>query len=335
MSLDKVAQIYGGPMAEIELMGKSYTDFAQQIEDQESRVRTETEKLLALHRNRPAQKIEDYVFSTAEGPASLSSFFGDKSELILIHNMGKGCVYCTLWGDGLVGFTQHLEDGAALVMVNSDSPETQKAFATERGWTFKMASAANNSFIRDMGFYNEKSKSNNPGVSIFTKTSDGTIYRKSSASFGPGDIFCSIWSFFGMLPSERCENWTPKFKYPTSETFRFSSNIALQVENEPEALAFYQNVMGFALDKSSEAECGIAIRKNGVAFWLSSDNSPNPTFKGSTWFEFVVDDLPSAISTLVKNGCTLGHTTEDKTFKGQMIEDPFGMKFHLYQPIKK
>src|ERR1700731_2466909 len=37
------------------------------------------------------EPVEDYRFRTLEGETVLSELFGDKPELFVIHNMGKGC----------------------------------------------------------------------------------------------------------------------------------------------------------------------------------------------------------------------------------------------------
>lgn len=179
------------------------------IEVQEQKVRAETAKLLEMHRNSKGHKIEDYMLETAVGLKPLSSFFVGKSELILIHNMGKKCVYCTLWGDGLTGFTPHLQNRASLLMVNGDDVITQTEFAKSRGWNFPMASSGKSPLAKDLGFHDNGS--DQPGVSILVRDDKGQLWQKTSAMFGPGDIFCSLWSFVGMLPSNL--DWAPKYKY--------------------------------------------------------------------------------------------------------------------------
>src|SRR5690349_10614506 len=111
-----------------------------QISAQEKIVRAEMEKLFQLHKARPPEVVKDYTFASASGPVKLSELFGEKNELILIHNMGKSCAYCTLWADGFNGFTAHLENRAGFVLVNNDTVEEQTAFANARGWKFKVVS---------------------------------------------------------------------------------------------------------------------------------------------------------------------------------------------------
>lgn len=199
-------------------MTNAFEKFEDVISTQEQRVRAEMEKLFQLHKSRPAATVQDYPFATATGPVKLSDLFGGKRELILIHNMGKSCAYCTLWADGINGFTEHFENRAGFVLINNDSVEEQSAFAKSRGWKFKTASAKGTSFSKDMGFMDEETKRPQPGTSIYTKMPDGTIQHRTRAGFGPGDVFCSIWSFLDLLPTDlpAVKAWAPKFSYDTN-----------------------------------------------------------------------------------------------------------------------
>ena|SRR3989441_11641217 len=157
------------------------------------------------------RQVDDYIFKDWKNKdVKLSDLFGSKEDLILIHNMGNRCSHCTMWADGFNGVVDHLEDRAAFVVVSPDSPETQKAFATSRGWKFRMLSAKGSSFAKDMGF--ETKGEADPGVSVFQKTKDGKILRVAKDKFGPGDPYCVVWHFFDLLPNGD-NGWLPKFKY--------------------------------------------------------------------------------------------------------------------------
>ncbi|MGH8003573.1 MAG: DUF899 family protein [Limisphaerales bacterium] len=170
------------------------------------------ERLAGLRRQLPKEEVKDYALKAWDGgEARLSSFFGDKKDLILIHNMGTGCVYCTMWADGFNGVLHHLENRSGFAVISPNDPETQKKFAAGRGWKFKMYSAKGTSFNKNMGFENEKGGAQ-PGVSVFRKEPDGKIFRVSKAEFGPGDDFCTVWHLFDLL-SEGPAGWEPKFKY--------------------------------------------------------------------------------------------------------------------------
>lgn len=169
------------------------------------------EKIAKLKQKLPREKVKDYSFKTwNRKTVRLSQLFGAKKDLILIHNMGKKCPYCTMWADGFNGVRQHLENRASFAVNSPDPPAVQKKFATGRGWKFRMVSSYGTSFNKDMGFEGEK-KDPWPGVSTFYKK-DGKIYRVSLASFGEGDNFCSVWHFFDMLADGRA-GWEAKFKY--------------------------------------------------------------------------------------------------------------------------
>ena len=62
------------------------------------------------------QDVTDYVFSGWEVPVRLSELFGDKENLILIHNMGRSCSSCTMWADGVNGVYDHLASRAAFAL---------------------------------------------------------------------------------------------------------------------------------------------------------------------------------------------------------------------------
>jgi predicted dithiol-disulfide oxidoreductase (DUF899 family) len=154
--------------------------------------------------------VADYNFTATEGTAPLSTLFGDKTDLIVIHNMGTSCVYCTLWADGFNGVYDHLANRAGFVVSSPDRPDVQKKFAGGRGWRFPMVSHANTTFAADMG-YRSASGGWMPGITAFRK--DGNrVLRVSDTALGPGDDFCSVWHIFNLLPQGPA-GWSPKYRY--------------------------------------------------------------------------------------------------------------------------
>lgn len=188
------------------------TETDKQIDDLDYQLQDIKAKLAELRRQRPREAVSDYQLLDSEGRETpLSSLFGERSRLILVHNMGRSCPYCTMWADGFTGLLPHLESRAAFVLTSPDKPETQQEFAKSRGWNFPFYSTQGTSFIADMGFEDEK-EGLMPGVSVFTKEPDGKMYRVSRAEFGPGDDFCAVWHFFDLLP-EGIDGWEAKFSY--------------------------------------------------------------------------------------------------------------------------
>ncbi|MGE5721798.1 MAG: DUF899 family protein [Sphingomonadales bacterium] len=187
----------------------SYSESMATVHELRDRIGALRKEMRAALRATPPEPVEDYVFAGPDGPVRLSQLFGDKKDLFVIHNMGRGCVYCTMWADGFNGVYDHLSNRAAFVVSSPDAPEVQREFAASRGWRFPMVSHAGTTFAADMGFYGNGGWQ--PGVSAFRRTEQG-IERVSDTELGPGDDFCSVWHFLDLLP-EGAGGWTPKFRY--------------------------------------------------------------------------------------------------------------------------
>ncbi len=174
-------------------------------------------RLKEVRRRVPSEPVRDYELHGPDGPVTLSEAFGDKPDLILIHNMGSGCPYCTMWADGFNGVLHHLEDRSAFVVVSPDSVETQQQFRRKRGWRFRMLSVGGTTLFKDMGFESEDEHYGSnamPGVSVFHKSADGSIVRVASDFLGPGDSYCSVWNLFDLL-RDGVGDWEAKFDYST------------------------------------------------------------------------------------------------------------------------
>jgi predicted dithiol-disulfide oxidoreductase (DUF899 family) len=185
---------------------------AQRISDLEQQEINIKQELYKLRKEMPRFEVQDYLLNNRDGsPVRLSELFGKKDELILVHNMGKFCPYCTLWADGFNGIIQHLESRAAFVVSTPDPPEVMDAFASGRGWNFRMASTQGSALKKDLGF-ELPDGSYYPGVSTLLKDSEGKIWHIAKAFFGPGDDFCAAWYFFDLLAKDDSD-WNPKFKY--------------------------------------------------------------------------------------------------------------------------
>lgn len=184
----------------------------EQITRLEKDITADKKKLIELKQQLPPEQIGEYTFRDWHGNGvSVADLFGDRDELILVHNMGKRCPWCTMWADGFNGLLPHLEDRAAFVVVSPDDPDVQKAFARGRNWQFTMVSCAGTSFAEDVNFRDEKG-AYWPGVSALYKDDDGKVYRSAYSYFGPGDDFCSTWHFFDLLKNGSA-GWNPKFEY--------------------------------------------------------------------------------------------------------------------------
>ena len=175
----------------------------------ESQIFELTKQLAELRVQNPGSEVKNYTFDTLNGSTSLLELFGGQDTLLVIHNMGQGCRYCTLWGDGLNGFVPHIESAMALVLVSKDEPKIQRRFANSRGWQFQLASHGGGDYIREQTVMD--GMDNMPGAVVYERRGE-KILRKNACVFGPGDLYCSIWPLFGMAGMTTAD-WTPQFKY--------------------------------------------------------------------------------------------------------------------------
>ena len=175
----------------------------------EAQIMKLTGELQALRKTSGGNEVRNYTFATDAGETDLLSLFGDHDTLLVIHNMGQGCRYCTLWADGFNGLVPHLESALALVLVSKDSPELQRQFANSRGWRFRLASHGGGDYIREQTVL--PGEDNMPGAVVYEREGN-IIRRKNACVFGPGDLYCAMWSLLG-LAGIGAADWTPQFNY--------------------------------------------------------------------------------------------------------------------------
>jgi predicted dithiol-disulfide oxidoreductase (DUF899 family) len=173
--------------------------------------RARTELLQAL----APEPIADYTFQTLDGPVQLSDLFEGRADLILIHNMGRACRWCTLWADGMVGFHPHFLSRAAFILSSPDEPGVQVEFAASRGWPYRIVSVKGTTFAKDMG-YMDQDGDPGPGVSVFHRSAEGKITRTGHDRFGPGDDYCALYPLFDMLKGGVAD-WEPQYRYANAD----------------------------------------------------------------------------------------------------------------------
>jgi predicted dithiol-disulfide oxidoreductase (DUF899 family) len=188
----------------------SYRDRAEKLQAYRAEIAALREKMRALHEAVEPEAVADYAFATRAGAVRLSQLFGGKSDLFVIHNMGKGCPSCTMWADGFNGLYDHLASRAAFVVSSPDPPDIQAEFAAGRGWRFPMVSHQGTRFAADMGYVSERGGFL-PGISVFRRA-DGRLLRVADTGFDHGDDFCPVWHLFDLLP-EGAAGWRPRFSY--------------------------------------------------------------------------------------------------------------------------
>jgi peroxiredoxin len=180
-------------------------DIEEQVQDLQKQIWESEKKLAALKQEWGKADVQDYELQSPNGPVKLSEAFGDHDTMVLVHNMGHSCPYCTLWAEGFNTLYKYIEDGvpggetkAAFVVVSPDAPDKQKEGADKRGWKFRMLSQQGTTLAKDLGYQDAKG-SVWPGVSILKRGGD-KITRVARDYFGPGDKYNSVFSFFQLMP---------------------------------------------------------------------------------------------------------------------------------------
>ena len=99
-------------------MSKPDTTITEQIETLEREIEERRQELSGLRQSAPRLVVDDYELASAGGASvRLSELFGGHRDLIVIHNMGSACSYCTLWADGFNGIYEHARQRAGFVVV--------------------------------------------------------------------------------------------------------------------------------------------------------------------------------------------------------------------------
>lgn len=168
-----------------------------------------TAKLNELLKDSEPREVANYTFTDLRGEVTLRQLFGDREQLLVIHNMGQACRYCTLWADGFNGVLPHLENAMAVVLLSKDPPEVQRNFASSRNWRFRLASHGGGAYIREQTVF--EGEDNMPGVVVYERSGD-RVLRRNSAPLGPGDPFCSVWHLLA-LAGRGAGDWTPQYRY--------------------------------------------------------------------------------------------------------------------------
>ncbi len=166
-------------------------------------------KELQIANEADSEPVPNYTFETEFGNLTLNDLFGNKDTLFVIHNMGDGCRYCTIWADGINGFLPHLETAMSVVLVSKNDPDTQRRFASSRGWRFNIASHRNCDYAKDHTTLGEYG--NVPGGAVYVRKGD-QIFKKNACLFGPGDVYCAMWHLFALAGIKE-DKWIPQFRY--------------------------------------------------------------------------------------------------------------------------
>jgi predicted dithiol-disulfide oxidoreductase (DUF899 family) len=196
---------------------------------QEKAFTRERDKLSAKRRELPWVEVEkDYAFETPDGTKSLGDLFEGKSQLIVYHFMfapgwDEGCSGCSFISDQIDGALLHLKAKDVKYVAVSRAPLAEfLPFKSRMDWKFDWVSSAGTTFNYDFGvsfkpedlaagpvqynFTDQKLKSEEqPGLTVFTKTPDGRIYRTYSTYERGLDLLLDTYNLLDLTPKGRDE----------------------------------------------------------------------------------------------------------------------------------
>jgi len=178
------------------------------------------------------ERVEkSYVFETPNGSQSLGDLFDGCQQLIVYHFMFSpgwevGCKSCSFWADNFNGIGAHLRQRDVTLLAISRAPlSTLQAFAKRMGWAFPWASSGSGDFNFDyhVSFapdavrsgpvsYNYTLREGGPelpGVSVFYRDEDGTIFHTYSCYARGLDILNGAYHYLDLTPTGRDEDELP------------------------------------------------------------------------------------------------------------------------------
>ncbi len=216
---------------------EDYQRRRQELLAAEIALKDQVERVATLRRELPVgMRMPDYVFR--EGPPDLdqndpaqfrevrlSDLFTDGHDMLIVDHLmfaaedDEPCEMCSMWADGYNAVTPHIMQRASFVLVAKAEISKLREFARQRGWDrIRLLSSHDTTFNHDLGM-EQADGSQNPGLSVFTRTPDGAVYHRYTigAEFDEHnnrgiDPYTPVWNLFDLLPQGR-DDWYPSHDY--------------------------------------------------------------------------------------------------------------------------
>jgi len=173
-------------------------------------------------------KVEkNYVFDTPDGKKTLAELFGRNSQLIIHHfmwrhDLGQGCVSCSLEADHAEGAIVHLENHDVTYVRVSRAPlDLLEAYKKRMGWKAKWISSWGSDFNYDfhVSFTKEELARGKvyynydivdgfdelPGLSVFYKDEDGNVFHTYSSYARGNEEVTGAFIYLDITPKGRNE----------------------------------------------------------------------------------------------------------------------------------
>src|SRR5216684_8542870 len=176
---------------------------------------------------------KEYAFEGASGKKTLTELFEGRGQLIVYHFMfdpswDEGCPSCSFWADNFNGIIVHLNQRDVSLAAISRAPFAQfAAFRKRMGWGFEWVSSFGTGFNTDYHVSSapeqlaqgevlykhagrKTSMSELPGISVFCKAPDGTIFHTYSCYARGLDMLNVAYHYLDLVPKGRDESSLPR-----------------------------------------------------------------------------------------------------------------------------
>ena len=192
------------------------------------------DELSQARRDLPWTRVEkNYVFEGVKGQESLADLFEGRSQLLIYHFMlgpdwTEGCKACSLLADHYNPLIVHLNQRDVSMVTVSRAPLSALQASQQRmGWSFKWVSSLESDFnfdyqvsFRDDEFARKKVLYNYqadtefpmqeaPGLSVFYRDPDGSIFHTYSTYARGLDLFLGVYNLLDVVPKGRDESHLP------------------------------------------------------------------------------------------------------------------------------
>lgn len=205
-----------------------------EAEKEETRLR---DRIRAERQKLPWVKVDKtYTFDTPQGRKTLADLFDGRSQLMIYHFMfgpdwEAGCPGCSFLSDHIDGTLPHLNNHDVTYVCVSRAPlEKIEAYKKRMGWKFPWVSSFGSDFNFDYhvsftqeelesgkAFYNfrdisrEDAHDELPGMSVFFRDDDGTVYHTYSDYARGGEEILTTLMILDRAPKGRNETGTLSF----------------------------------------------------------------------------------------------------------------------------
>jgi len=188
------------------------------------------ERLAAKRRELPWVKVDvPYVFAAPDGPVSLAELFEGRGQLIVYHFMlpagwDEGCRGCSFVSDHFDGALPHVNARDISFTAVSSAPLANiQRFKARMSWKFNWVSSRGTTFNRDFRVaftpgeveagkadynfgLNAIGAEEMPGLSVFARGADGSVYRTYSTYSRGLDLLIGAYNLIDLTPKGRDED---------------------------------------------------------------------------------------------------------------------------------